>query len=431
MIIPMTINKLESLAGSKTPGRGETSGPDPKAEGFDAIFSAPLFVPAGNTAIKPGKAEPTCTKVEGEPVNTKPATIEKTSTEVPAEPKEIGALIKESGLVKDPGLSDAVKTEPSQNVPPAVLSSNDAPRLAASIKGFDLQIMSDRRTITDVAVDETTNSLRLKLAPPLGGLALYGASADQLAVASRTVPTLKLDLAVAGTARSPESEPAPTKGDAGKQTDFVQEIASTPKNDQPAQHQSFDQGKQDPGVQKEALKTGAMIGQSDVAAGGLFKSLLDPPQTVQKVAVNGTEPAMIVEQLEPAIMQLAELSRAASEPKILKMKLNPAELGAVEIMIVKSSSGKINAHFQTENERTREILNAGLANLRTSLESTGSQVGEIKISCGMSSPDADTRHRAPSKDFGNAENNGIGNAVSDPDQRDEGDQQDRLVNLRA
>ncbi len=89
----------------------------------------------------------------------------------------------------------------------------------------------------------------------------------------------------------------------------------------------------------------------------------------------------VLEQIEPQLTQLAVFDGGMSEKKILKMRLHPAELGAVEIRLEKDANGKIEAHFQTENETTHKILSENLDRLRDSLQNAGWQIERLEITC--------------------------------------------------
>lgn len=105
-------------------------------------------------------------------------------------------------------------------------------------------------------------------------------------------------------------------------------------------------------------------------------------QTAETAAPPTISEAAIPAQIEAQIEHLANLAMQTGKPHILKMRLNPAELGAVEIKIEKDSGGNLNAHFQTEREETRQILTDNLAELRDRLENSGLQLERIEISCG-------------------------------------------------
>lgn len=139
----------------------------------------------------------------------------------------------------------------------------------------------------------------------------------------------------------------------------------------------------------------------------------------------------VFEQIEPRILGLAGLTQNGADKRILKMRLNPAELGGVEITLEKNSSGSISAHFQTESEKTRQILGESLVQLRISLENSGWQVGDLNISCNPSLSHGGDAHGGRSQSFGKAEQRAVLTTSSDGVLTNEGDKEDRLVNLRA
>jgi hypothetical protein len=138
----------------------------------------------------------------------------------------------------------------------------------------------------------------------------------------------------------------------------------------------------------------------------------------------------VFEQIEPRILGLIGSTQTGVDKRVLKMRLNPAELGAVEITLEKNSSGSISAHFQTENEKTRQILSESLMQLRASLENSGWHVGNLNISCGASS-NGEGGTESQSQNFGKAEDRSALTTGSGGDSSNEGEKEDRLVNLRA
>ena len=117
----------------------------------------------------------------------------------------------------------------------------------------------------------------------------------------------------------------------------------------------------------------------------------------------------------------------------LKMRLRPAELGAVEIKLEKSESGKLRAHFQTETESARQILVERSEQLRESLQNSGWQIEKLEISCdSFSSAGQSERRDAESRQTGNAGNDSLQANESDELSENKTDSTaNRLVNLRA
>lgn len=109
------------------------------------------------------------------------------------------------------------------------------------------------------------------------------------------------------------------------------------------------------------------------------------PRVAETAAPVSVEGANVAAQIEPQIAQMIALAIKTEKPQILKMRLNPAELGGVEIKIEKDEAGKINAHFRTEKEETRKILTENIAQLRDSLQDSGVQIDRVEVSCDANS----------------------------------------------
>ena len=161
-----------------------------------------------------------------------------------------------------------------------------------------------------------------------------------------------------------------------------------------------------------------------------FASVLKE-QTAGKIETPDQANVKVLEQLQSAITHITQMPAAVNEKRTLKMRLNPEELGSVEITIQKSSTGKITAHFQTESESTRQILQQGLEHLRTTLESIGSQVGDLKISCGSFTSNGNESSGNKPQQFGSSESPSQGASSSDGVLNPEDDPTDHLVSLRA
>ena len=185
----------------------------------------------------------------------------------------------------------------------------------------------------------------------------------------------------------------------------------------------------------ESPKNGKEFKVREISSGQIFDNFLNPVSKEQKIVENVPQTnnlnGKVFEQIEPRILELAAFNRNGGEKQILKMRLNPDELGAVEITLEKSSTGKINAHFQTESEATRQILNESLNQLRDSLQNSGWQVGDLEISCNSSSSNGRERRENQSQQFGTTENQPVETTNSDGNLKGEDDKQSRLVNLRA
>lgn len=185
----------------------------------------------------------------------------------------------------------------------------------------------------------------------------------------------------------------------------------------------------------ESLKTGKEIKGLENSSGQILDNFQNRLSSEQKIIESTPQldnlSGKVFEQVEPPILELAALTQIGNEKRILKMRLNPVELGAVEITLEKSASGKINAYFQTESETTRQVLNESIVQLRNSLENAGWQVGDLEISCNSFSSNGEERRENQSRQFGTAENQIIAEPIFDGNSKGEDDAQSRLVSLRA
>lgn len=165
---------------------------------------------------------------------------------------------------------------------------------------------------------------------------------------------------------------------------------------------------------------------------GTTHRLLPKEQEVFALVQNdGKMTGRVFDQVEPRLLELISLNQKDPEKRALKMRLSPADLGMVEITVERNEAGRINAHFQTESQATREILNESLVQLRDSLEKSGVQVGEIDISCTTLSSNGNEGRGKERQEFGSAEDQPGGTTDFDGISQTEDDKQDRLLNLRA
>jgi flagellar hook-length control protein FliK len=155
------------------------------------------------------------------------------------------------------------------------------------------------------------------------------------------------------------------------------------------------------------------------------------PNTVEAATTANKLGETVFEQIDPRILELTAATHRDNERRTLKMRLNPAELGTIEITVEKSSTGKVNVHFKTERQETRQILNDSLVNLRDSLERSGTNVGDVDITCSSFASNGNESRGERPQTFGTTENQPVGTANFDGISQHEDDKDDRLVNLRA
>ncbi|HEX3101317.1 MAG TPA: flagellar hook-length control protein FliK, partial [Pyrinomonadaceae bacterium] len=192
---------------------------------------------------------------------------------------------------------------------------------------------------------------------------------------------------------------------------------------------SLDRSVTEPLIPDEKIKV------TDRSVEAVFNASLNEAVTTlnlaHKPAAETIAREKVLEQVEPRMLELAAAVHNDGEKRVLKIRLTPPELGTVEVTLQKSSSGKIDAHFQTESHETRHILNEGLMQLRESLERSGMRVGDLDISFGSFSSTGNENRRDQSQKFGTAEVLSADTINFDGISKDEDDAGDRLVNLRA
>ena len=86
-------------------------------------------------------------------------------------------------------------------------------------------------------------------------------------------------------------------------------------------------------------------------------------------------------QVAPAIIELEKFIGQEKNMDSLKMRLSPAELGSVEITLIRNDDGSMSAQLMTETESAQNSLSESLTQLRESLEAAGIQVEAIEIGC--------------------------------------------------
>ena len=143
--------------------------------------------------------------------------------------------------------------------------------------------------------------------------------------------------------------------------------------------------------------------------------------------------AEIAKQIETPLLDLASLETENADPKLLKFRLRPAELGSVEIRLEKNLAGKLEVHFQAENDTAKQILAESFEYLRSSLQNAGWQVEQMEISSGSLTPNGFESREEQSRKNESASSNKSTNIDETPESEDDLPQEDpnRLVSLRA
>ena len=138
----------------------------------------------------------------------------------------------------------------------------------------------------------------------------------------------------------------------------------------------------------------------------------------------------ILDQVKPGLLELAALTAKKNEKQAMKMRLHPAELGAVEISLERNSSGALSAHFRTESEGARQVLTNNLDQLRDSLQKSGWQVGQLDVSSNPSSSTADQNREHRSRQNDVTGDHTFDHRSEKPEELEQ-DSSSRLLNLRA
>jgi hypothetical protein len=161
-----------------------------------------------------------------------------------------------------------------------------------------------------------------------------------------------------------------------------------------------------------------------------FENVGKQQSTTEAVKTSDLEPAKMIDQINPHLLELAAMADRKKEKQTLKLRLHPAELGTVEIRLEKNSSGTLNAYFQTETEGARQALTQNLDQLRDSLQNAGWQVGQMEISNGANSSTANQHRESNSRQSDGLENFNFGRSSDKPDAVEE-NSSNRLLSLLA
>lgn len=177
------------------------------------------------------------------------------------------------------------------------------------------------------------------------------------------------------------------------------------------------------------------FGNAENFAAQTFSNILNFPVNNSKVSENAlqnqVDGANVFEQISEHLeMEVFIFAAKPEKTNILKLRLRPAELGAVEIKLEKSASGKLSAHFRTENETTRQILVERSEQLRDALQNSGWQVERLDISCNSSFSDGSENRETQSRETENVKVSSP-QAITSGDDSEDDSNSNRLISLRA
>lgn len=97
-------------------------------------------------------------------------------------------------------------------------------------------------------------------------------------------------------------------------------------------------------------------------------------------AAAAVEPAKVIEQVTEPLLTIAQRAFEEQKPQKLKIKLNPEELGEVEIRLETTADGKLHASLLAKSEVATGVLHQNLSQLQTALENSGWRVDQLNVS---------------------------------------------------
>lgn len=83
-------------------------------------------------------------------------------------------------------------------------------------------------------------------------------------------------------------------------------------------------------------------------------------------------------QVTDQILELAATT-SSRQPRSVRLRLRPEELGQVEIQLTRDSAGRVSAQLTVERENTRMVLTQSMSQLRDSLERVGLHVDRLEV----------------------------------------------------
>ncbi|NNF00709.1 MAG: hypothetical protein HKN25_16960 [Pyrinomonadaceae bacterium] len=227
--------------------------------------------------------------------------------------------------------------------------------------------------------------------------------------------------------RDPQEFQVPAEGErktAGAKTGLVSEdAAKTPLNPL-TEIKDTETPKKQPAAIKPTLDPGP-VGKE------FSPPKLEPVLTTKTFA--DVKPEVVIEQIKTPLLDLASMETESKDPRLLKFRLKPAELGSVEIRLEKNLAGKLEVHFQIDNDAAKQILAESFEQLRNSLQNAGWQVERMEISNGSLSPNGFDSREDQSRKNESVSPDKTATTDETPDSEDDLPPEDpnRLVNLRA
>lgn len=164
----------------------------------------------------------------------------------------------------------------------------------------------------------------------------------------------------------------------------------------------------------------------------VFASDVNKAQAPARIGdAKALEETHILRQVETEVYRLAADMKFDKEGSFLKFRLDPADLGSVEITLVRHENGSMSAHLVAESDSAMHTLHENVAELRGSLENSGLQLQELEISSRSFSPTGQGDNQGRHDHTGPTRNQPAANSDSGGISEGKDDSELRLLNLRA
>lgn len=158
-----------------------------------------------------------------------------------------------------------------------------------------------------------------------------------------------------------------TVDDASGAKSVTEEVTDIPK----AEEQSFSKHKEN---------NASDMGNRDEGSSAGGTLLQTPMQQAEVSEVQQAEPVFQSAQTEEIMDQIMEYMKInlKADAQELEMQLHPASLGTVNVQIA-AKDGVLTAHFTTQNETVRAVIETQLIQLKTQFEEQGIKVDAVEV----------------------------------------------------
>ena len=127
----------------------------------------------------------------------------------------------------------------------------------------------------------------------------------------------------------------------------------------------------------------AKMTSSETGSPSLIADAVSVPRTNGSTTDSAGAHPIIGQTINP-IVALAE-GVARREARTLRIRLNPEELGHLDVQITRDAQGRLSAHLSAELEATRQTLANSIGQLREALERAGITIDHLNVNTGSSS----------------------------------------------